>query len=71
MKAIFAVMNTTWAVAKIEPEKNSGLYGIWTPDRTVLNIFSGPISTTAQIVFITAKIAFIFTYFKYHWKGFH
>ena len=25
MKAIFAVMNTTWAVVKIRPEKNSGL----------------------------------------------
>ena len=33
MKAIFAVMNTTWAVMKIRPEKNSGpLYGIWTHD---------------------------------------
>ena len=49
--------------------KNSGLYGIWTPDRTGLNFFSGPIFTTAQVVFIIAKIAFIFTYFKYHWKG--
>ena len=29
MKAIFAVMNTTRAVKKIRPEKNSGpLYGI-------------------------------------------
>ena len=25
-------MNTTWAVVKIRPEKNSGLYGIWTYD---------------------------------------
>ena len=49
--------------------KNSGLYGIWPPDRTGLNFFSGPIFTTAQVVFIIAKIAFIFTYFKYHWKG--
>ena len=32
MKAIFAAMNTTWAVVKIRPEKNSGLYGIWTHD---------------------------------------
>ena len=30
MKAIFAVMNTTKAVVKRRPEKNSGLYGIWT-----------------------------------------
>ena len=30
MKAIFVVMNTTWAViVKIRPEKNSGMYGIW------------------------------------------
>ena len=32
MKAIFAVMNTTGAVVKIRPVKNSGLYGIWTHD---------------------------------------
>ena len=32
MKAMFAVMNTTWAVVKIRPEKNSGLYEIWTHD---------------------------------------
>ena len=34
MKAIFAVMNTSWAVVKIRPEekKNSGLYGIWIHD---------------------------------------
>ena len=30
MKAIFAVMNTIWAVVKKRPEKNSGLYRIWT-----------------------------------------
>ena len=71
MKAIFAVMNTTWAVVNIGPEKNSGLYGIWTPDHTGLNFFSGPIFTTAQVVFIIAKIAFIFTYLKYHWKGYN
>ena len=30
MKAIFAVMNTAWAVVKIRPEKkNLGLYWIW------------------------------------------
>ena len=28
MKEIFAVMNNTWAVVKIRPEKDSGLYGI-------------------------------------------
>ena len=32
MKAIFTAMNTTWAVVKIRPEKNSDLYGIWTHD---------------------------------------
>ena len=32
MKAIFAAMSTTWAVVKIRPEKNSGLYRIWTHD---------------------------------------
>ena len=33
MKAIFAVMNTTQAVVKIRPEKNLGLYVIWTYDQ--------------------------------------
>ena len=32
MKAILAVTNTTWAVVKIRPGKNSSLYGIWTHD---------------------------------------
>ena len=32
MKEIFAVIITTQAVVKIMPEKNSGLYGIWTHD---------------------------------------
>ena len=32
VEAIFAVMNTTWAVVKIRPEINSGLYKIWTHD---------------------------------------
>ena len=32
LKAIFALMNTNQAVVKIRPEKNSGLYGIWTHD---------------------------------------
>ena len=31
-KVILAVMCTTKAVVKIRPEKNSGLYGIWTHD---------------------------------------
>ena len=32
MKAIFPVTNTNLAVVKITPEKNSGLYKIWTHD---------------------------------------
>ena len=32
MKATLAVMNTTQIVVKRRPEKNSGLYGIWTHD---------------------------------------
>ena len=33
MKAIFAVMNTSWAEVKVKPEKkNSGLHRIWTHD---------------------------------------
>ena len=52
MKEIFAVMNTTRAVVKMRPEKKL---------RPVQNFFSGLIFTTAQVVFITAKISFIFT----------
>ena len=29
IKAIFAVINTTWTVVKIRPENNLDLYGIW------------------------------------------
>ena len=32
MKAIFVAMITTYVVVEIRPEKNSGLYGIWTHD---------------------------------------
>ena len=32
MKAIFAVINNTWAVVKIRPEKVEELHGIWTHD---------------------------------------
>ena len=99
-------MNTTWASVEIRPEKNSGLYRIWTHDLcdidTILYqlsevnmleptywpassrlvssvgralhqygevmglnsvqtwIFLGLIFTIAQVVFITAKIPFIF-----------
>ena len=107
MKAIVAAMNTIWAVVKIGPEINSGLYGIWTHDLCdtgadsslvqgfIWNLqndqlpvgmlaqsvehctsitevmgsnpvkawmfFWGLIFTTAQVVFIGAKITFIFT----------
>ena len=100
-------MNSTWVSVKIRPEKNSGLYRIWTDDLCDIDtmlyqlsqvnmleptywpasswlvssvgralhqygevmdsnsvqtwIFSGLIFTTAQVVFITAKIPFIFT----------
>ena len=37
MKAIFVVMDTTWAVVKIRPEKNSGLYRMWTPKKVCLS----------------------------------
>ena len=33
MEAILAVVNTTSVVVKIRPEKNSGLYKIWTQDQ--------------------------------------
>ena len=45
MKVIFTVMNTTWAVVKIRSEKN-------------IQACTGFEPTTAQVVFITAKIAF-------------
>ena len=32
IESILAVMNTTELVVEIEPEKNSGSYGIWTQD---------------------------------------
>ena len=59
MKAIFAVMNTTWVVVKIRPEKIQACTGF--EPTTGLNFFSGLIFTTAQVVFIIAKIAFIVT----------
>ena len=36
MKVIFAIMNTTWAVVNMRPEKNSGLYKIWTQLTSVI-----------------------------------
>ena len=73
MKVILTVMCTTWAVVKKRPEKNSGLYRIWTYDLCDTGItqvmglnpiqawifFSGLLFTTAQVVHITARITFI------------
>ena len=105
MKAIFTVLNTSWAVVKIRPEKHeqydfqydfniftfvySPLHGfIWYQHNDQLPVgllaqlverctdiaevmdsnsvqvwifLLGLILTTAQVVFITAKITFIFT----------
>ena len=57
MKAIFAVMNTTWAVVKIRPKKKNQACTGFEP----MTFLSGLIFTTAQVVYITAKISFIFT----------
>ena len=46
MKVILAVMSTTWAVVKIRPEKNSGLYGIWTHD--LCDTGAGPSALVSQ-----------------------
>ena len=50
MKEIFAVMNTTCAVVKIRPEK-------------IIQACTGSQDSgfTAQVVFITVKISFIFS----------
>ena len=57
MIAIFPVMNTAWAVVKIRPKKKIQACTGFEP----MTFLSGLIFTTAQVVFITAKIAFIFT----------
>ena len=43
MKVILAVMYSTWAVVKIRPEKNLGLYGIWTHE--TIGIVSSVVSS--------------------------
>ena len=66
MKEIFAVMNTTCAVVKIGPEK-------------IIQVCTGSqdLGFTAQVVFITVKISFIFSVTNesppcqmksHHWK---
>ena len=72
MKATFAVMNTTWAVVKIRPKKKiqarTGFepvtFAIPVSQRSWVNRFKSRIGLnffTAQVVFITTKMAFIFT----------
>ena len=53
--AIFVVMNTTWASTAPVSQRS------WAQIPYTPEFFSGLIFTTAQAVFITAKIAFIFT----------
>ena len=53
-------MNTTWAVVKIRPDKKvmgSNPVQAWI-------FFLGLIFTTAQVVFITTKIAFIHVFIR-------
>ena len=45
----------------IQVQCSTGIAQIMFKSRTSLNFFSGLIFTTAQAVFITAKITFIFT----------
>ena len=58
MKVIFAVMNTTQPVVKRRPEKNSGLYGIWTHDLCDTGAVLYQLSLQANWKLV--KIAFIF-----------
>ena len=51
-------MNTAWAVVKIRPEKNSGVYGIWAHDLCDTG------AVLAQVVFITTKIAHIHVFIR-------
>ena len=71
MKAIFVVMNTTWAVKKFRPIRDLNLLTHDLCDTGIAEVtgsnpararifFSGLIFTTTQVVFITAKVAFIF-----------
>ena len=53
--AIFVVMNTTWASTAPVSQRS------WAQIPYTPEFFSGLIFTTAQAVFISAKIAFIFT----------
>ena len=66
MKAILADMNSTELVVKIRPEVmgQSGR-GRGFKSHAGLNFFSGLIFTTSSVVFIAARIAFIFVTSKY------
>ena len=58
MKAIFAVMNTTWAVVKIRLQKNSNVYGIWTHDLcdTVAALYQLSWQANWELVIITMLV---------------
>ena len=64
MIAIFAVMNTTLTEVKRRPEKKKIQACAGFEPMTLaipVQFFSGLLFTTALVVFITAKIAIIFT----------
>ena len=66
MIAIFAVMNTTLTVVKRRPEKKKkkiqACAGFEPMTLAIpVQFFSGILFTTVKVVFITAKIAIIFT----------
>ena len=73
MKVILAVMCTTWAVVKIRPEKNSGLYGIWPPWPLRYRYRTAPVSQRSWVqipyrpeffpglIFTTAQVVHITT----------
>ena len=63
MKAILAFMNITELVVKIQPETMTVQYQwSWVQILYQPEFFSGLIFTTSSVVFITARITFIFLY---------
>ena len=55
MEASFAVMNTTQVVVKIRPEKNLGLYGIWTYD--LFDIERNPMDLTGTNIMASSQLS--------------
>ena len=55
MEASFAVMNTTQVVVKIRPEKNLGLYGIWTYD--LCDIERNPMGLTGTNIMASSQLS--------------